>query len=119
MITILPSETCGENAFVLCEDGCESSKCFYTAAPGKGEITEISFKAESDFYIADAVVRAVLNSLDMRGVTTVTCKNKKLFPLLEKIGFHTDESGETVSVNTEKFFSGLCECHRQTSNDVK
>ncbi|MBE6891302.1 MAG: hypothetical protein E7481_04670 [Ruminococcaceae bacterium] len=106
MITILPEYTLDGGSFTLCEDGKELAKCIYEAAPGRGEITELIFDEGCNFSRIDGVVRAVLNSLDLRGVTTVTCKNKKIFPELEKVGFTVKE--EFAVINTTEFFDQPC-----------
>ena len=109
MITILPQTTMTGGSFSLCEDGKELAKCTYEASPGKGEITDLTFEENSPFNIIDAVVRAVLNSLDLRGVTTITCKKQGIFPQLQKVGF-TVENG-IATVDTEEFFSQPCQGH--------
>lgn len=108
MITILPEYTFDGGSFTLCEDGKVITKCIYEAAPGRGEITELIFEDGCNFNLIDSVVRAVLNSLDLRGVTTVKCKNKNIFNELEKIGFEINEN-EAV-INTTDFFSQPCKC---------
>lgn len=106
MITILPEYTFEGGSFTLCEDGKELAKCVYEAAPGRGEITELIFEEGCKFSRIDGVVRAVLNSLDLRGVTTVTSKNKKIFSELEKVGFTVCD--EIASINTTEFFAQPC-----------
>ena len=109
MITILPEYTFDGGSFTLCEDGKVITKCIYEAAPGRGEITELIFEDGCNFNLIDSVVRAVLNSLDLRGVTTVKCKNKKIFAELQKVGFTVNED-EAVIYTTE-FFSQPCKGH--------
>lgn len=111
MITILPTYTFDGGAFTLCEDGKEVSKCVYKASPGKGEITDLFFETDCKFNLIDAVTRAVLNSLDKRGVTTVTCANEKIFAELEKVGF-TVENG-IAAINTTQFFAQPCKGHNE------
>lgn len=106
MITILPEYTFEGGSFTLCEDGKEIAKCIYEASPGRGEITDLIFEKECKFSRIDGVVRAVLNSLDLRGVTTVKCKNHQIFPELEKVGFTVKEY-EAV-INTTEFFARSC-----------
>ncbi len=106
MITILPQYTFDGGSFTLCEDEKEIAKCIYEAAPGRGEITELIFEKGCKFSRIDGVVRAVLNSLDLRGVTTVTCRNKQIFSELEKVGFTVN--GETATINTTEFFAQPC-----------
>ncbi len=106
MITILPEYTFEGGSFTLCEDSKELAKCIYEAAPGRGEITGLIFEEGCTFNKIDGVVRAVLNSLDLRGVTTVKCKNKKIFSELEKIGFTVNEDEATI--NTTEFFAQPC-----------
>lgn len=110
MITILPEQTLTGGSFSLCEDGKELAKCTYEAAPRKGEITDLTFEDNSPFNIIDAVVRAVLNSLDLRGVTTVTSRNTTIFPQLQKVGFTID--GDLATIDTEKFFAQPCQGHK-------
>ena len=106
MITILPEYTFEGGSFTLCDDGKEVSKCVYQAAPGRGEITELIFEEGCKFNFIDSVVRAVLNSLDLRGVTTVKCKNKSIFTELVKIGFTVTE--DEAVINTTEFFNQPC-----------
>jgi len=106
MITILPEYTLEGGSFTLCEDGKEIAKCIYEAAPGKGEITNLFYEKGCKFSRIDGVVRAVLNSLDLRGVTTVKSQNTKLFTDLEKVGFTVN--GDIAIINTTEFFAQPC-----------
>ena len=110
MITILPEYTFEGGSFTLCDDGKEIAKCIYEAAPGRGEITEIIYEDGCNFSRIDGVVRAVLNSLDLRGVTIIKCKNKRIFPELKKIGFTVNE--DEAVINTTEFFTQPCKGER-------
>lgn len=106
MITILPEKTSDGGSFSFCENGAKLASCGYKVNGWKGEITSLSAVPGCGKNIKEAVVRAVLNSLDMKGVTDVRCEDRELGEFLISIGF--DIKDGCVSVDTSEFFSRGC-----------
>lgn len=102
MIEIKSREINGKNCFILKENEKDICACFYDLE--KNEITDLEEYEIHDIILNKAVVKAVLNSLDLNGVETVICKNKKLGNLLTELGFSYDNENGTYILNLKGYF---------------
>ncbi|MEE0867446.1 MAG: hypothetical protein UIL37_03975 [Clostridia bacterium] len=75
--------------------------CVFTS---EGEILTVADKDN----VAELLVRAALNHLDLNGIETGFSKNEELFPFLKSIGFN--QVGNKCSVNLKTFFKPCGGC---------
>ena len=96
----------GENCFKLTENGHNVCACFYN--PVNSEIIDLEEYDLHDVFFNKAVVKAVLNNLDLNGVETVFCKKKELGSLLTELGFIYNEAEEVYILNLKGYFETGC-----------
>ncbi len=74
----------------------------YCVFDKSGEIKEVIEKED----VFELLIRATLNSLDLRGVKEGYCNKKSLFPKLKMLGFK--ESGDRCFTDINEFFKPCC-----------
>jgi hypothetical protein len=102
MIEIKAFDENGSKCYKLTEKGKCLCACFYNME--KAEITDLEEYGSHDDILNKAVIKAVLNSLDLKGTETVFCNKKEFGKLLTELGFKYDNEKETYILNLKGYF---------------
>ena len=115
MITIMPADKAflenisapvGTDAMVLRDsDGSVFGYAVFTVAGDTAELLSVHTDMPM---MTEGLIRAVINTADCRGASSVICKVEALIPVLKRLEFEPQEGIYTVSV--QHFLYGECKC---------